>query len=102
MMSPVLRDRAAKFGGYVIGFASMFAIWHIAAIYLVGSVLFPPPGRVVLKAIELARDGILGEQIAVSMRRILTGFACGSLIGVPVGLAIGSFAPVRRVLEPYT
>jgi ABC-type nitrate/sulfonate/bicarbonate transport system permease component len=102
MMSPVLRDRAAKFGGYVIGFASMFAIWHIAAIYLVGSVLFPPPGRVVLKAIELARDGILGQQIAVSMRRILTGFACGSLIGVPIGLAIGSFAPIRRLLEPYT
>jgi ABC-type nitrate/sulfonate/bicarbonate transport system permease component len=102
MISPALRERAAKICGYLLGFASMFAIWHVAAVYLVNSVLFPPPGRVVLKAFELARDGTLGHQIRVSMQRILTGFACGSLIGIPIGLAIGSFAPVRRVLEPYT
>jgi NitT/TauT family transport system permease protein len=101
-MKPAWREHAAKIGGYVAGFASMFVIWHIAATYIVGSVLFPPPTRVVLKAIELAQDGVLGEQIAVSMRRILTGFTCGSLIGIPVGLAIGSFTPVRRLLEPYT
>jgi ABC-type nitrate/sulfonate/bicarbonate transport system permease component len=101
-MSPAWRDRAGVIAGYAIGFASLFVVWHVAATYIVSSVLFPPPGRVVLKAIELARDGVLGAQIAVSMRRILTGFACGSLIGIPIGLAIGSFAPVRRLLEPYT
>jgi NitT/TauT family transport system permease protein len=102
MISPLWSDRATKFGSYLLGFGSLFAVWHIASTYVVGSVLFPPPGRVVLRAVELARDGILGVQVAVSMRRILTGFACGSLIGIPIGLAIGSFAPVRRVLEPYT
>lgn len=102
MTSASLRERSLRIGGYALGFASMFALWHIAATYLVNSVLFPGPGPVVLKAIELARDGILGEQIAVSMRRILTGFLCGSLIGIPIGLAIGSFGPVRRILEPYT
>src|SRR5262249_23132707 len=30
------------------------------------------------------------------------GFLFGSLIGIPLGLAIGSFAIVRRLLEPYT
>ena len=32
----------------------------------------------------------------------LSGFLGGSLIGIPIGLAIGSFAIVRRMLEPYT
>jgi len=96
------RERTQRVLGYAVGFASMFAIWHIASVYLVNSVLFPPPGRVVAKAVELAADGTLGRQIAVSMRRILTGFAGGSLIGIPIGLAIGSFTPVRRLLEPYT
>jgi ABC-type nitrate/sulfonate/bicarbonate transport system permease component len=96
------RDRLSRVGGYALGFASMFAIWHIASVYLVNSVLFPPPGRVLLKGIELAESGMLGQQIVVSMRRILTGFACGSLIAIPTGLAIGSFTPVRRLLEPYT
>jgi len=91
-----------RIGGYVLGFASMFVLWHVAATYLMNSVLFPPPWRVVLKAIELAENGVLEAQIAVSMRRILLGFAGGSAIGIPLGLAIGSFAVVRRLLEPYT
>jgi NitT/TauT family transport system permease protein len=95
-------ERAKKLAGYAIGFASMFVLWHLAAVYVVDSVLFPPPGRVLAKAWELARDGVLGQQVAVSMQRILIGFAGGSAIGVPVGLAIGSFGSVRRVLEPYT
>jgi NitT/TauT family transport system permease protein len=96
------RARLNRIGGYALGFASMFLIWHIAATYLMSSVLFPPPYRVVLKAIELAESGVLETQIAVSMRRILMGFAGGSAIGIPLGLAIGSFPIVRRLLEPYT
>lgn len=87
---------------YVLGFASLFLIWHAASAWWLGSVLFPTPGKVVLKAIELAEDGTLWEQVSVSLARIFTGFAGGSLIGIPIGLAIGSFPVVRRLLEPYT
>jgi NitT/TauT family transport system permease protein len=92
----------ARLGGYFIGFASLFALWHVASVYLLNSVLFPPPGRVVAKAIELAQDGTLWENARVSLERIGLGFLLGSLIGIPVGLAIGSFGLVRRILEPYT
>ncbi len=91
-----------KLAGYLLGFASMFILWHLASVFVVRSVLFPPPLQVIEKGYELAVEGILGEQIAVSMQRILIGFAGGSAIGIPVGLAIGSFASVRRLLEPYT
>jgi NitT/TauT family transport system permease protein len=57
---------------------------------------------VVAKAIELAREGTLWENARVSLQRIALGFMFGSLIGIPIGMAIGSFALVRRVLEPYT
>jgi len=97
-----MRNAAARVGGYVLGFASLFLIWHVAAVYVVASVLFPPPAQVIAKAVEMALDGSLGAQVGVSMRRILVGFACGSAIGIPVGLAIGSFRPVRVLLEPYT
>ena len=92
----------ARLGGYIIGFASLFALWHLASVYLLNSVLFPPPGRVVAKAIELAQDGTLWENARVSLERIGLGFLFGSLIGIPIGLAIGSFGVVRRLLEPYT
>jgi ABC-type nitrate/sulfonate/bicarbonate transport system permease component len=97
-----MKRSLARLGGYLIGFASLFALWHVASVYLLNSVLFPPPGQVIAKAIELAQDGTLWENARVSLERIGLGFLFGSLIGIPLGLAIGSFAIMRRLLEPYT
>ena len=36
---------------YIAGFASLFVIWHVASTWIIPSVLFPPPWKVVLKAI---------------------------------------------------
>jgi len=87
---------------YIAGFASLFVIWHVASTWIIPSVLFPPPWKVFLKGIELAQDGTLWEQSSASLARIASGFVGGSLIGIPIGLAIGSFPIVRRLLEPYT
>lgn len=38
-----MNSRAATIGGYIAGFALLFLIWHLAALYLVRSVLFPSP-----------------------------------------------------------
>ena len=40
--------------------------------------------------------------MAASLRRIALGFVIGSAIGVPIGLAIGSFRLVRKLVEPWT
>jgi ABC-type nitrate/sulfonate/bicarbonate transport system permease component len=93
---------ARSVGLYLLGFASLFLIWHVASTWILSSVLFPPPWQVFLKAIELAEDGTLWEQSSASLGRIATGFAGGSLLGIPLGLAIGSFPIVRKLLEPYT
>jgi len=91
-----------RYGGYTLGFASLFVLWHLASVHLVGSVLFPPPAIVFRKAVILVRNGVLLEHLWASVQRILVGFIAGSLLGIPIGLAMGSFRPVRQVLEPYT
>src|SRR6266700_3402578 len=96
------RQLVTVYGAYALGFASLFVIWQLTSIYLVGSVLFPPPTVVLRKGLVLARNGILFEHLWASLQRILAGFLAGSLLGVPIGLAMGSFRPVRKVLEPYT
>jgi ABC-type nitrate/sulfonate/bicarbonate transport system permease component len=95
-------SRLRSLGLYIAGFASLFVIWHIASTWIIPSVLFPTPWKVLLKGIELAEDGTLWEQASASLARIATGFVGGSAIGIPIGLAIGSFPIVRRLLEPYT
>ena len=98
----LLHGRAATIGGYVAGFALLFLIWHLASVFLVRSVLFPSPFPVFERTIVLIEDGLLQEAIIASMRRILQGFLLGSALGIPIGLALGSFRPVRLLLEPWT
>ena len=92
----------SRYGGYLVGFVSLFTLWHLAAVYLVGSVLFPPPSVVFRKAMVLLRNGVLIEHLWASVQRILAGFIAGSLLGIPIGLAMGSFRSLRKILEPYT
>jgi len=87
---------------YFLGFFSLFFIWHVVAVYVVASVLFPPPYAVLLRAIELLQDGVLVENVGASLQRIIIGFIAGSLIGIPIGLIIGSFPLARKILEPWT
>jgi ABC-type nitrate/sulfonate/bicarbonate transport system permease component len=95
-------SRAATVAGYLAGFALLFLVWHVAAVFLVRSALFPPPWPVLERAWVLIEDSILQDQVVASMRRILQGFLIGSAAGIPIGLAIGSFRPVRMLLEPWT
>ena len=97
-----MNERLRDLGLYLIGFASLFLVWEVASTWIIPSVLFPTPWKVILKTIELAEDGTLWEQSSASLARIGTGFVGGSLIGIPIGLVIGSFPIVRRLLEPYT
>ncbi len=99
---PLARRLWTTYGAYALGFASLFAIWQLASLYLVGSVLFPPPTLVFKKGLVLAENGVLLGHLAASLQRILAGFVAGSLLGIPIGLAMGSFRPVRKLLEPYT
>ena len=95
---------AALLGGvpYLVGFCSLFLVWHVVATYVVASVLFPPPLAVLVRGAAMLRDGSLEDNIGVSMQRIVIGFFAGSLLGVPIGLLIGSFPLARKVLEPWT
>src|SRR5256885_3772155 len=97
-----LRRLWSVYGGYALGFVSLFLIWQLASLYVVSSVLFPPPTVAFRKGLLLVRNGILLEHLSASIQRILAGFMAGSLLGIPIGLAMGSFRAVRKLLEPYT
>jgi len=87
---------------HAASFSLFFLVWHVAAVYVVQSVLFPPPLEVFQRAIELIEQGELFSNIAVSLRRIFLGFLLGAAVGVPLGLGIASFATVRAIIEPWT
>ncbi len=97
---PVSRAKDAL--PYIASFAALFAVWHFFSVFVIKSVLFPTPVAALVKMAELIANGVLIDNIAASLSRIGTGFALGSLLGIPIGLVIGSFSLARKLIEPWT
>src|SRR5215831_5259925 len=74
------RRLGSAYGGYALGFLSLFAVWQFVSLYVVSSVLFPPPTVVFSKAVVLVRNGVLLGHLSASLQRILIGFIAGSLL----------------------
>jgi sulfonate transport system permease protein len=49
----------------------------------------PPPGAVASAAVELFDRGLLGQYVAISTQRVLTGFAIGASLGLLIGALTG-------------
>jgi NitT/TauT family transport system permease protein len=85
----------------VLSALAVVALWHVASTRWVPSILFPTPLRTLEAWAVMVREGVLPHHVVVSLARIAAGFVAGTLIGVPVGLAMGLFPPVLIFLEPY-
>jgi ABC-type nitrate/sulfonate/bicarbonate transport system permease component len=76
------------------------AIWEVLSWRF--QPLFLPSPQLTLYAVrELWDEGVLLQSIGASLARILAGWSLGLVIGIPVGIVMGYFSFVRRLLDPY-
>ena len=79
--------------------------WQMEPIWL------PPPEAVVDRIVEIAREGFRGstlwEHLGYSLMRVVLGFVCGALVGIPLGYAMGLsdwfrgwFDPIVEFMRP--
>jgi NitT/TauT family transport system permease protein len=69
---------------------------------LVGELFLPSPVRVAQVTLRMLLDGSLGDAIVASGLRIVISFAAACAVALPLGIAMGSFDPVDRFLNPIT
>ncbi|GAA4600722.1 ABC transporter permease [Actinoallomurus liliacearum] len=74
-------------------------VWTLLS--LAGVQSLPNPPQVAAKAGQLIADGTLLQDALASLRRVLLGFALGTLLAVPVGFLMGWYPTARALLEPY-
>jgi NitT/TauT family transport system permease protein len=87
----------------VAGFVLPLAAWILVSLKgWADPVFLPPPWQVLAQLGEWYRDGDLLGDIVVSIARVLGGFCVAALVAVPLGVLVGTFAPVRAFLEPLT
>jgi len=94
-------NKLREYCTYLLGFLALFGSWHLLT-YLMPSILFPGPAVVISKAFSLLQDGSLVENLSISLMRIFSGFILGAAIGIPLGLIMGNFRFMKRLLEPST
>jgi ABC-type nitrate/sulfonate/bicarbonate transport system permease component len=87
----------------IIGIISFFISWEVVQTYFpIIEPFFIPPASDVLKVLwEDIANGILPSELAWSLRNYAFGYLIATVTAVPLGLAMGSFSVINRILSPY-
>jgi len=78
--------------------------WAVTGMHGIDALFLPSPGAVLSKFIEVQRDGYVDstllQHLGASLARVFSALAVAILVGVPVGLAIGTSTIGRGVFDP--
>lgn len=101
---PAARAPGARFAG-LLGLvvpALLLALWWLATTrwHLFSENQLPPPAQVWAAVRELAVGGELWRHLAASIGRVAAGFAAGATLALLVGVLVGLWRPVERLLDP--
>ncbi|WP_077247266.1 ABC transporter permease [Pseudobacillus wudalianchiensis] len=79
----------------------LFALWSLLTYSgLVDSLFLPTPTDIFQSGVVLFTEyGFVGD-ITVTVYRVLVGFAAAAIIGVPLGIFMGTFKAVEAFFEP--
>ena len=96
---PIPRALAVALG--LASFALVLGLW--AALSYGGAVssfFLPSPGKVAKALYDLFATQGFASDVWASTRRIMLGFLLSALVGIPLGIAIGSFRIFQAFFEP--
>lgn len=85
----------------VAAFLVIIGAWALAsATGAVDEIFLPNPIKVVQYYITSIQDGSLWENTKISIYRISLGFILAVILGIPVGILVGTFKKVEAVIRP--
>ncbi|MDY6272610.1 MAG: ABC transporter permease [Selenomonadaceae bacterium] len=84
-------------------FVAVFLVWSVLTYTgLVDPSFMPTPGHTLESAAQLFTDHDFVKDIGISTYRVLAGFLISAVVALPVGLLIGTYAPIDALIEPIT
>ena len=82
-------------------FAIILVAWSVVAYGgLVEPLFLPPPGKVAQALYDMFVHEDFASDVWASFYRVVVGFLIACAIGIPLGIAIGSFRAVQAFFEP--
>jgi len=82
-------------------FAVLLILWSILTYGgFIDALFLPTPGRVFQSGLDLFLDFGFTTDILNSTYRVMAGFLIAAIIGVPLGLVMGTFKLAEAIIEP--
>jgi ABC-type nitrate/sulfonate/bicarbonate transport system permease component len=100
------RARTRRFGTGALGLAALAVIWQVVAVIINDPVYLPSVAQTVSTFAHYlgrpypAQGTPLWLDTLTSLRRILIGFAAGTVIGVTLGAAMSASTVARHLVDP--
>jgi NitT/TauT family transport system permease protein len=79
---------------------AFLAVWQVISMN-VSPIILPTPARVADALVELTASGELPKAAAATIWPFVAGLVVAFVIGTAVGLLLGIFQPVARIVDPY-
>ncbi|MFX1325767.1 MAG: ABC transporter permease [Promethearchaeota archaeon] len=77
---------------WIIGPIVLLIIWNLASYFkVINPIFMPSPISVLKKGLNLTSQGILLKDLFLTTKRIFISFFLSVVIGIPLGLVLGSF-----------
>lgn len=83
----------------VAAFVVLLLLWHVS-VKATATKVFPSPMDVARGMRELVHKNVLWRDIADSLRRVALGFGAATVVGLPLGLALGWYPAANQVVNP--
>jgi NitT/TauT family transport system permease protein len=99
---PPMTRRLAGIGAM----AGIVVVWWLATLgasaesRLISPVILPSPAEVIRSFPSLLNERALLQSIAATLRRVIIGFGLAVLVGVPIGIAAGSWRVIEAAAAP--
>lgn len=85
----------------IVAFLAVIALWTVAsAAGLVKEIFLPNPMKVLSYFAQSLKDGSLWENTKISVYRITLGFIYAVILGIPIGILMGSFKKIEAFVRP--
>src|SRR5581483_8961479 len=81
--------------------ATVLIVWELISRFVIPPQFLPPPSAIAVAFWKTTLSGELPLQLWQTTEVLLLGFGLSVIIGMTIGIAMGMFLTLRRILDPY-
>lgn len=94
-------SKKSYFGLSVLSFVVIYLVWLLVSESgIMKEIFLPKPSSVLEYYVTAIKDGSLWENMQISIYRISLGFMYATILGIPIGILVGTFRPIEALMRP--